>query len=146
VGLHQRCYLRVIKSGRGPNRKCYCHIGWYDLYPYMEAADLIKDTHRLSRRLSAERYPHTIRAGRSGVCSLLLDLLLPAACNGGRPVGCTDRILCLLILQSRVSDRGVAKGSFSVPFVRIIAVLGRMTPSAVFSLPYRDRGSYKSRK
>src|SRR5437764_11455680 len=51
-----------------------------------------------------------------------------------------------IVLQSRVSDRGAAEGSFSVLFVRSIAVPRPRTPSAVFSLSYRDRGSYKSRR
>jgi len=61
----------------------------------MEAADLMRDTHRRSRHLSAESYPHTIRAGRLDARSSLLHLLLPMACKGGRAVRCADRILCL---------------------------------------------------
>ena len=126
--------------------KRYCHIEWHDLYPYMEAADLMRDTHRRSRRLSAERYPHTIRAGRLNACPPFLHLLLPTACKGGRTVRCADRILCLSSPPEPGLDRGVAEGSFSVLFVRGITVLGQRTLSAEFPLSYRDGGSYKSRR
>src|SRR5271156_3401854 len=112
----------------------------------MEAADLMRDTHRRSRHLSAECYPHTIRAGRLDARSPLLHLLLPTACKGGRAVRCADRISAFLVLQSRVSDRGAAEGSFSVLFVRSIAVLGRRTSSPMFSLSHIDGGNYKSRR
>jgi hypothetical protein len=103
------------------------------LCAYMEAADLMRDTHRRSQHLSAESYPHTIRAGRLDARSSLLHLLLPMACKGGRAVRCADRILCLSSPPEFGSQIGAAaEGTFSV--------LGRRNLVAdVLIISYRRR-------
>jgi hypothetical protein len=51
-----------------------------------------------------------------------------------------------LVLQSRISDRGAAKGSFSVLFVRSIAMLRRRASSPMSSLSHIDGDNHKSRR